>query len=261
MSTSGLDTQYPSQTGQIPLVQLIGVHQQFLSHHGRDFEALQDVCLAIPAHSFVTIVGASGSGKTTLLNLVAGLLQPTSGRIQYHPKLNLKTDLAYVFQHYTLLPWRTVLKNIAFGLELRGMPRQQRFAAARQWIERVGLQGFENAYPHELSGGMRQRTAIAQALAIQPKLLLMDEPFGSLDDNTRTELQQVLIQLQAGSKTTILFVTHNIDEAITLADRIVVFSKTPGRVLAQIQTDSIKSENRTDKEFTDLFIKIRNLIA
>ncbi len=261
MSHSLCENQHPSHAEQVPLVQFDAVHQRFLSHHGQDFEALKDVCLSIPPHSFVTIVGASGSGKTTLLNLVAGLIQPTSGRIQYHPKLNLKTDMAYVFQHYTLLPWRTVLKNIAFGLELRGISGEQRLAVAREWIERVGLQDFENAYPHELSGGMRQRTAIAQALAIQPKLLLMDEPFGSLDDNTRTELQQVLIQLQANSRTTILFVTHNIDEAITLADRIVVFSKTPGRVLAQIQTNSIKSKNRTDKEFTDLFIKIRNLIA
>lgn len=236
------------------------VNKVFVTDSGSRVHALKSINLEIQPGQMISIVGATGSGKTTLLNLAAGMLQATSGTTAYQDTINLKTDIAYVFQHYTLLPWRTILKNVAFGLQLRGMEKQKRNAVAMEWIDRVGLSGFEKAYPHELSGGMRQRAAIAQALAIQPKLLLMDEPFGSLDDATRSDLQNRLIDLQRQSRITVLFVTHNIDEAIYLGDRIVVMSRSPGTILEQIPVNLKRPRNKAENDYSHLFMKIRNLL-
>lgn len=236
------------------------VDKTFIAESGRRIKAVRDITLDIRSGQLITIVGATGSGKTTLLNLAAGVEDASNGTIRYHETFDLKKDFAYVFQHYTLLPWRTVLKNVTFGLQLRGFDRQERNTIAIKWIERVDLTGFEKAYPHELSGGMRQRTAIAQALAIEPKLLLMDEPFGSLDNTTRLNLQNMLIDLQRKYQITVVFVTHNIDEAIYLADQIIVLSNSPGTILKQIPVTLDRPRKKTNKDYSELFLKIRNLI-
>lgn len=249
------------QPDPVVLLSLQGISKGFVSDAGRQVDVIRSLDFDITAGQLITVVGATGSGKTTLLNLIAGLSEPDNGTITPAAELNLKNDLAYVFQHYTLLPWRTVAKNIGFGLQLRKIPKPQRITRTRELIQQVGLSGFEKAYPEELSGGMRQRVAIAQALAIRPKLLLMDEPFGAVDDTTRTDLQRMLIRLHEKTRTTTLFVTHNIDEAIVLADRIIVLGQRPAVIEADITVDMPRPRHRTSREFTELYMKIRNLIT
>jgi len=200
------------------------------------FLALADVSLSIRDGEFVTIVGPSGCGKSTLLMLIAALLKPTSGSVRLDGKLVTApgSDRALVFQDFALLPWRTVLANVALGLELKGVGAQARIEIARRHIAMVGLAAFERAYPHQLSGGMRQRVGIARALAVEPQVLLMDEPFGALDAQIRQVMGAELLRIWERGRKTILFVTHDIDEAIYLADRTIVMSASPGRVIADI---------------------------
>lgn len=242
-------------------LEIHSVSKTFHSDSGRKVQALEGVNLLVRQGEFITLVGATGCGKTTLLNLVAGLDTPDDGYLRVGNGLRFGDNVAYVFQHYTLFPWRSALGNVAFGLQMRGVPRKQRKSRASDLLARVGLSGFENAYPHELSGGMRQRAAIAQALAIQPKLLLMDEPFGAVDDSTRSELQQMLTELWQDHLPTILFVTHNIDEAIVLGGRVLVLSERPGKIDHEFKIDLPRPRNRMTKEFTNLFIKIRQLLS
>jgi NitT/TauT family transport system ATP-binding protein len=201
------------------------------------FLALAEVSLSIANGELVTIVGPSGCGKSTLLMLIAALLKPTSGsvRLDGAPVTAPGSDRALVFQDFALLPWRTVLANVALGLELKGVPAQKRAEIARRHIAMVGLSAFERAYPHQLSGGMRQRVGIARALAVEPQVLLMDEPFGALDAQIRQVMGAELLRIWERGRKTILFVTHDIDEAIYLADRTIVMSASPGRVIADIQ--------------------------
>ncbi len=243
------------------IIRLEHVGKDFTTESGKRIAVLDDINLDIKTGQLVTVVGATGTGKTTLLNLIASICKADQGRITLNKTLNICNEIAYVFQHYTLLPWQNVLKNVAFGLQLRKIPIRQRNDDAMKLIDKVGLAGFEKAYPHELSGGMRQRAAIAQALAIKPKLLLMDEPFGSLDDTTRTELQRMLIDLHRQTQTTTIFVTHNIDEAIILADRIVVLAQRPAVIQQDITIDLPRPRNRTSRQFTDIYLKIRNMIT
>ena len=242
-------------------LELQGVSKTFHSDSGTKVQALEGVNLLVRKGEFITLVGATGCGKTMLLNLIAGLDTPDDGYLRVGNGLRFGDNIAYVFQHYTLFPWRSALGNVAFGLQMRGVPRKQRKSRASELLARVGLSGFENAYPHELSGGMRQRAAIAQALAIQPKLLLMDEPFGAVDDSTRSELQQMLTELWQGHLPTILFVTHNIDEAIVLGGRVLVCSERPGKIECEFKIDLPRPRNRMTKEFTNLFIKIRQSLS
>jgi len=242
-------------------LEIHSVSKTFHSDSGRKVQALEGVNLLVRQGEFITLVGATGCGKTTLLNLVAGLDTPDDGYLRVGNNLRFGDNVAYVFQHYTLFPWRSALGNVAFGLQMRGVPRKQRKSRASDLLARVGLSGFENAYPYELSGGMRQRAAIAQALAIQPKLLLMDEPFGAVDDSTRSELQQMLTELWQDHLPTILFVTHNIDEAIVLGGRVLVLSERPGKIEHEFKIDLPRPRNRMTKEFTNLFIKIRQLLS
>ncbi len=256
----------PDDVNERPAENLIAlelhcVSKAFHSDSGTKVQALEGVNLLVRQGEFITLVGATGCGKTTLLNLVAGLDTPDDGYLCVGNGLRFGDNIAYVFQHYTLFPWRTALGNVAFGLQMRGVPRKQRKSRASDLLARVGLSGFENAYPHELSGGMRQRAAIAQALAIQPKLLLMDEPFGAVDDSTRSELQQMLTELWQGYLPTILFVTHNIDEAIMLGGRVLVLSERPGKIEREFKIDLPRPRNRATKGFTNLFIKIRQLLS
>jgi NitT/TauT family transport system ATP-binding protein len=207
---------------------------------GRHFDTDEGHVLALDRISFrahrrelVCIIGSSGCGKSTLIRILAGLDTPTSGRVLLDGRevRGPGRDRGMVFQAYTLFPWRTVLGNIMFGMEIGGRPRQEAETAAREWIELVGLSRFASAYPHQLSGGMKQRVAIARALANNPRILLMDEPFGALDAQTRVQMQAYLLQIWRQVEITILFVTHDLDEAIYLADRIVVLGPNPGRIL------------------------------
>lgn len=244
-----------------PALELRNISKTFRTDKGTDVKALEDINLNIYQGQFVTLLGATGCGKSTLLNLIAGLEIPDDGSLSYGDDLYFGKNIAYVSQQYTLFPWRTTLKNVSFGLQMRGLPHNDRKNKSLELLEKVGLGGFEKAYPHELSGGMRQRAAIAQALVIEPKLLLMDEPFGALDDSTRTELQQMLITLWQESHPTILFVTHNIDEALLLGDRVVVFSQRPGKIIREYQINLPRPRNRMTEEFTNLFINIRKSLS
>jgi|CZKU01.1.fsa_nt_gi NitT/TauT family transport system ATP-binding protein len=211
---------------------------------GRTFHAEQGRVVALDrisfkAHKreFVCLIGASGCGKSTLIRILAGLDSPTSGAVLLdgHEVRGPGSDRGMVFQGYTLFPWRTVLDNVTFGLEVGGMSGLKAKQQAREWIDLVGLSRFAGAYPHQLSGGMKQRVAIARALANHPRILLMDEPFGALDAQTRAQMQSYLMQIWRQVDITIVFVTHDLDEAIYLADRIVVLGPNPGRVLEVIE--------------------------
>ena len=242
-------------------LEISGIHKVFHPDSGGKVHALRGVDMVVYEGEFVALVGATGCGKTTLLNLIAGLDAPDSGQLRMSERLLLGRNIAYVFQHYTLFPWRSVLQNVAFGLQMRHIPRAERRRKAFGLVSKVGLAGFESAYPHELSGGMRQRAAIAQALAIRPRLLLMDEPFGAVDDTTRSELQQMITDLWQENHTTVLFVTHNIDEAIVLGTRVLVFSERPGRIVHEFEVDLPRPRNRMTKEFTELFVEIRQSLS
>jgi NitT/TauT family transport system ATP-binding protein len=250
----------PRQENSVAL-ELHGVGKIFRSSSGAPIRALHDVNLLVRHGEFVTLVGATGCGKTTLLNIIAGVDLPDEGYLRLSSGLQFGYNIAYVFQHYTLFPWRSALRNVTFGLQMRGVPWKERKGRAFELLSRVGLSGFENTYPHELSGGMRQRAAIAQALAVQPRLLLMDEPFGAVDDSTRNELQQMLTKLWQEHHITIVFVTHNVDEAVVLGQRVLVFSGRPGKILREFKIDLPPPRNRMSKEFTNLFIQIRQSLA
>lgn len=198
----------------------------------KDFSALQDVNLTVHKGEFLTIVGPSGCGKSTLLDLIAGLATPTSGELYIDGKKITKPalDRGIVMQGYALFPWRTVRHNVEFGLEIKGVPKKDRKEISESFLKLVGLTGFEDRYPYELSGGMKQRVAIARALAYDPEVLLMDEPFAAVDAQTREVLQDELLRIWEETKKTIIFVTHSIDEAVSLADRVAVMSANPGSI-------------------------------
>jgi NitT/TauT family transport system ATP-binding protein len=209
------------------------------NRRGHTLQVLDDISFDVRAGEFFVIVGQSGCGKTTLLRIVQGLDRPTSGAILLsgRPLTGPGPDRAFVFQHDSLFPWRTVLSNVTFGPELRGVPRAMAAQAARDIVSLVGLTGFEGHYPHELSGGMRQRVNLARAFAVDPDILLMDEPFAALDALTRETMQQELVRIVDKTRKTVLFITHQIDEAVLLADRIAVFSARPGRLMRTIDVD------------------------
>ncbi len=212
---------------------------------GASFVALSNVAFKVERGEFIAIVGPSGCGKSTLLMLVAALLKPTHGALSLNgaPIVAPGSDRALVFQDFALLPWRTVLDNVELGLELKGVAKAKRREAARRYIAMVGLKAFEASYPHQLSGGMRQRVGIARALSVEPEVLLMDEPFGALDAQIRQVMASELLRIWERDRKTILFVTHDIDEAIYLADRILVMSSSPGRIVAEIKVDIARPRN------------------
>ena len=214
------------------------VGKQYAGPDGSPVTALEDICLNIEEEEFVVLVGPSGCGKSTLLNMVGGLLAPSCGRIFVEGLAEDRDpSVGMVFQEVGLFPWRTVVENIGFGLEESPLPPEQKQQRIERHIELVGLSGFENSYPHQLSGGMRQRAGIARTLAIQPDLLLMDEPFSALDAQTRTLMQEELLRIWEQHRLSTLYVTHNIQEAVYLADRVVVLSRRPGRINRIIPID------------------------
>ncbi|HUC92949.1 MAG TPA: ABC transporter ATP-binding protein [Paenibacillus sp.] len=201
------------------------------------FEALRDIRLTVGGNEFLTILGPSGCGKSTLLRIVAGLDEATSGTVALDGEevIGPGADRGMVFQGYTLFPWLTVRENIEYGLKLRGVPMMDRRGVSSYLLRVIKLEAFDKAYPKQLSGGMKQRVAIARALANRPKVLLMDEPFGALDAQTKLEMQEMLLDVWEKEKTTVLFITHDIDEAIFLSQRIVVMGAAPGRILKEFQ--------------------------
>lgn len=234
-------------------------------YSGEDQEnvvALKDITVECREGEFVCIVGSTGCGKTTLLRLIAGLEQPTTGQVRMadNQVTEINHDATLVFQQYSLFPWRNVRDNICFSLELQGMDKNTRYEKAQGLIKLVGLSGFEKAYPYELSGGMQQRAAIARALACNPKLLLMDEPFGAIDERTRHHLQEELLEIWQREKKTIIFVTHNIDEAVFLASRIYIMRDSPGSIEEEIAVELPRPRDRQSKEFLDLHIRIRGIL-
>jgi NitT/TauT family transport system ATP-binding protein len=220
-------------------------------------EALRDVDLDFPRGKLTSLLGPSGCGKTTLLKIIAGLLTPTAGGVEVDGRAvtGPGPERAFVFQDFALLPWATVLRNAAFGLELRGVAKAQRETAARHYIAEVGLTGFEDKYPHELSGGMRQRVGLARALAVDAQVLLLDEPFSAVDEQTRRKFQEDLISLRANQNKTFIFVTHSIEEAVYISDRIVLLSPRPGRVSEIIEPaidrTSDPDDIRRDRHYLD----------
>ncbi|WP_226042108.1 ABC transporter ATP-binding protein [Natrinema sp. DC36] len=223
-------------------------------------QALADVSFSVTEGEFCCIVGPSGCGKTTLLRAIAGLDDPDSGSILVggDPVTGPGLDRGMVFQEYALFPWRTVRGNIRFGLDRPACDCPDCEARVRELIDLVGLDGFEDAYPKELSGGMKQRVGIARALAVDPEILLMDEPFGSVDARTRDRLHAELLDIWTQTGQTVVFVTHNIDEAVTLADRVVVMDADPGTVQSTISIDLERPRDRTAHDFVDYVARIRN---
>ncbi|MBK6852082.1 MAG: ABC transporter ATP-binding protein [Burkholderiales bacterium] len=217
----------------LSILDVRGVSRSFVSSSGgAPTIALQATDLAVAENDFITILGPSGCGKSTLLRIVAGLDHPTGGEVQLDGRriTGPGADRGMVFQSYTLFPWLTVRDNVCFGLRERGLARAEQTEIAASWLAKVGLNGFEQHYPKQLSGGMQQRVAIARALANNPRILLMDEPFGALDHQTRELMQELLLGIWEAERKTVLFVTHDIDEAVFMGSRVVVMSARPGRI-------------------------------
>lgn len=225
---------------------------------GREVVALQNTDFTVAANEFITILGPSGCGKSTILKVIAGLEEPSSGSVLLDGR-EIKgpgRDRGMVFQSYTLFPWLTVEENIEFGLDVAGRPKGERRDIAHHYLEKIGLKGFEKAYPSSLSGGMKQRVAIARALANDPQVLLMDEPFGALDAQTRTVMQELLLNVWEESHKTILFVTHDVDEAVFMGDTIYVMTARPGRIKARIQVP-LPRPRTYDMKVDDVFMEIK----
>jgi NitT/TauT family transport system ATP-binding protein len=226
--------------------------------------ALYDVSLSIRKNEFVSLLGPSGCGKTTLIRIIAGLLAADRGEVRVNQQdvTAPGRDRCMVFQQFGLLPWRTVLSNVEFGLEIEGMARDERRAVADKYLELVGLKGFENYYPHQISGGMQQRVGIARALSKRPEILLMDEPFGAVDAQTREQLQEELLKIWAQTEATVVFVTHSIDEAIYLSDRVVVMQARPGRIKEEVRIDLPRprweGDIKADPRFAQLRARLRD---
>ncbi len=238
---------------------------RFAGRRGQPVTALEHISLAIADRELSCIVGPSGCGKSTLLRLVAGLERPTAGAITLdgRPITGPSAERGMVFQSYTLFPWLTVRRNVEFGPDLRGVPAAVRRRSALAFIRQVGLDGFEDAYPNQLSGGMRQRAALARALANDPEILLMDEPFGALDSQTRALMQEMLLDIWEQSHKTVLFITHDIDEALFLGDVVYVMSARPGRIKEEIAVDIPRPRTLdvlTAPEFTALKRRVLGLI-
>ena len=227
-TTERADVSDSAQDARPPAVRVVDLTKEFAG----GVRALGGVSFDIPRGELTSIIGPSGCGKTTTLKIIAGLIDATSGRVEVDgtPVTEPGPDRAFVFQDFALMPWATVLRNVAFGLEMRGLARKEREDIARAYVDKVGLAGFEDAYPHQLSGGMRQRVGLARALAVDAEILLMDEPFASVDEQIRRKFQEDLLQLLEDENKTVIFVTHSIEEAVYVSYQVVILTRGPGRV-------------------------------
>ena len=245
-----------------PAVSFEGVTVRFRAPSGEVHTVARDISLDIEEGKFVAIVGPSGCGKSTLLNMAAGLLFPPAGRVEIFGESlrGVNPHATYLFQQDALLPWRSVLDNVTLGLTFRNRPAAEATREARHWIAKVGLQGFEDRFPHQLSGGMRKRVAVAQSWIVNPRILLMDEPFGALDVQTRQIMENELLALWQETRKTVLFVTHDLEEAIALADQVVVLSAGPARIKGVYGVDLPRprdvAEIRLLPEFNTLYKRI-----
>lgn len=241
-----------------PALHLAGVACTFISKDapGQRYTAVQEVDLRVGAGEFVSVVGPTGCGKSTLLNVAAGLLAPSLGRVAVfgEPLVGLNRRAGYMFQAESLMPWRTALANVAAGLEFRGMPARQAQALAQEWLGRVGLAGFGDRYPHQMSGGMRKRASLAQVLVLDPDIILMDEPFSALDIQTRQLMENEVLQLWQAKRKAVLFITHDLDEAIAMSDRVVVMSAGPAsRPMGQFVIDIERPRDVAEIKMTPRF--------
>ena len=228
------------------------VGKTFTTAKKEEVTALEDINFSIDEKEFVVLVGPSGCGKSTLLNIVGGLLSPSSGSVYFEGMMDKEPNLAIVFQEIALFPWRTVYQNVIYGLEEKKVSKQELKEKADFYIDMVGLTEFKDAYPKQLSGGMKQRVGIGRALAVEPDLLLMDEPFSALDAQTRTLMQEELLTIWNRTQLSTLYVTHNIQEAVYLADRVIVLSRHPGRIKSIIDIDLPKM-GRGEEQYRDKF--------
>ncbi len=254
--TTAIKTQ--AETANDAIIETRGLHKVY----GGGVTALQDINLSFKRGELTSLLGPSGCGKTTLLKIIAGLLEPTSGEVDVNgkPVKGPGPERAFVFQDFALMPWATVLRNAAFGLELQGVAKSEREDRARHYVAEVGLAGFEDKYPHELSGGMRQRVGLARALAVNADVLLMDEPFSAVDEQTRRKFQEDLIRLREVENKTFILVTHSIEEAVYLSDSIVMLSPRPGRLNRIVHPAIDRSGDpdliRRNPEYLDLIDEI-----
>lgn len=242
----------------MPKIKISDLSKQYLGSDGGTTNALENIDLEIQDGEFVCVVGPSGCGKSTLLEIVAGLLEHTSGEILLDgvPVHGASRDIGVVFQDASLYPWKTVKKNIALGLDIAKVPKNQQEGKLKKYIDMMNLAGFEDKYPAQLSGGMRQRAGIARALVMDPKVLLMDEPFSAVDHLTRCTLQEELVRIRQEEKRTVLFVTHDLNEAVYLADRVILLTPRPGRIQQEYKVEAPHPRSRSDDYLIHLATRI-----
>ena len=260
-TTSQLQNQYRGRE-QTAAIELKGVYQRFQSPNGTYFTAIRDVNLTVGAGEFCAVVGPSGCGKSTTLSLISGLERPSAGDVSVfgQPVHGIQRNAGFMFQTDAVFPWRSVLDNVAAGPRFRGVRKSEALQLAHDWIQRVGLTGFERHYPHQLSGGIRKRVALAQTLINEPQILLMDEPFSALDVQTRTLMENELLALWASTSASVVFVTHDLEEAIALADRVVVITAGPGTVKGTYKIDLARPRNVAEIRFDPRFVQLYHQI-
>ena len=243
-------------------IELRGVTKRFLTPADKVFTAIRDINMAVAPGEFVAVVGPTGSGKSTTLGLISGLERPSEGSVQVmgKPVQGIDPRIGYVFQADAVFPWKNVLNNVATGPRFRGQPKAQALERARDWIARVGLSGFEDRYPHQLSGGMRKRVALAQTFINKPEILLMDEPFSALDVQTRTMMEDELLQLWSAYSASVVFVTHDLEEAISLADRVCVITSGPGTIKGIYTIDLPRPRKVAEIRFEPRFLQLYHQI-
>ncbi|HKQ29461.1 MAG TPA: ABC transporter ATP-binding protein [Burkholderiales bacterium] len=250
-------------SAEVPALALEKITVTFVSQDGGRYTAIRDATLRVAPGEFLSVVGPTGCGKSTLLNVAVGLLQPSAGDIRVfgRPLEGLNAKAGYLFQTEALMPWRTALQNVTAGLEFRGMEAAKAAAQAEQWLERVGLHGFGRRYPHQLSGGMRKRVALAQTLILDPQILLMDEPFSALDIQTRQLMENELLELWSANRKSVIFITHDLEEAISLSDRVVVLSAGPeAHPIGEFPIDLPRPRDVAEIRLTPRFIELHTLI-
>jgi NitT/TauT family transport system ATP-binding protein len=250
-------------TAAVPALALEDISVTFVSPDGGRYTAIRDTTLRVAPGEFVSVVGPTGCGKSTLLNVAVGLLQPSAGQASVfgEPLQGLNRKVGYLFQTDALMPWRTALRNVTAGLEFRNVNEDEARQRAQSWLQRVGLSGFGERYPHQLSGGMRKRVALAQTLILDPQIILMDEPFSALDIQTRHLMENELLELWSANRKSVVFITHDLEEAISLSDRVVVLSAGPAaHPIGEFTIDLPRPRDVADIRLTPRFIELHTLI-